>query len=133
MATAAIGGHLAVTAEGAIQTAVRVVAGQGNCVAPRIVAGMTGDDNFAIGLHGHCIGSIIVAAEVCGHLAVAVERAVEATSGIIARHGQILAVAVHGVAGGEHVVPLHRDGQDAIGVAEEFREHLAITAEPGVE
>ena len=76
-----VGGHLAITVEGGVEAAIRVVAGDRD-----VNTSITRHDDLTVGLNGDSLTAIGVTAEVGDHNAVTFETGVKAANEIVAGH-----------------------------------------------
>ncbi len=127
------GGEQTIAAEGGVQTAIGVVAHQGEIIVTAD-PGIPSNYDLAIGLHRHITGYIMAAADSGGEQAIAAEGGVQTAIGIVARQGEIVVTASFSIPGDhDPAIGLHRHGMGIIIVAAEIGGEQAIAAEGGVQ
>ena len=93
LSPAEVGGHLAAAAEGRVQAAVGVVAGQGEVEVAAVMAADPATTILPSGCSTSAPALSLSPAEVGGHLAAAAEGGVEAAVGVVAGQGEVVAAA----------------------------------------
>src|SRR5262249_54588674 len=134
--TPEIGGDLAAGAEAAVQTAVAAIPGQGEVPTARGPAG-AGDHDPAVDVDGDGLGRVVGAGEVRDDLASGAEARVQAAvEGVVAHHGEILAVARAEIdRAGDHDLTIALEGhtRGTTPQTAEGGQNLAPNAEVGVQ
>ena len=131
---AKIDDELAIAVEAPIQAAIGIVARQGKVIVAAVI-GETNDNDLAICLHSHGPAHIIQAIEVSGEQAAGAKSAIQAAIGVVARQGEIIAIAAVGVRLPSHndsAICLQGNGITII-IAAEVSDHEAAGAKTGVQ